>query len=139
MSCIQNGKPTTEQIDKTVTAAQEWLDMTRWSTVWPRVIAKAWADDGYRKKLENASPNDLRQIMADDFGYCLNPNLDLQIRYDEDDEKRLQTSNQAFWSWEELNNAELTVWIPSRPKPEHGALAITYYAETGRTYPFTSF
>ena len=141
-------KMTEEETNLTLHEAREWLDMVRWSTVWPQVVARAWQTDAYMKKLISAKPAAVRRILWNDFGYKLNTMLELNFEKDPNppgsslrmnvEIKRAQIKKTRSGGQQQYKNAQLTMYIPQPPrKVEDHAVEITRYAEEGRTYPFT--
>lgn len=141
-------KMTEEETKLTLLEAREWLDMIRWSTVWPQVVARAWQTDAYMQKLVKAKPAGIRSILWKDFGYKLNTYLDLNFELDVNppgsslrmnvEIKRSQIKKTRSGGQQQAKNAQLTMYIPKPPKKvTDQAVEITRYAEEGRTYPFT--
>lgn len=106
-----------------------------WQVIWPRVIAHAWEDDGFREALKN-NP---REAIHQKFGYLLNDALDLTI-VDAPADATFDPDIEAGGHddpWAKLPKLKLTMAIPPKPEAKLQAVAITSYEDTGRTYPFT--
>src|SRR5215471_8848316 len=115
------------------TEAKMWANARRWQTIWPQVIAHAWAEPDFKAHLLQ----DARAAICAKFGYELSPELKLTI---EDASTGTYNPHGAPGKdrWEYLPKMELKLYIPPAPPVEHRAVAITHYSETGRTYPMTS-
>jgi ribosomally synthesized peptide (two-chain TOMM family) len=105
----------------------------RWRTIWPQVIAHAWADQDFKAALKD----DACKAIKARFNYELSPELKLIIEdaqcgtYNPDAEPGKDR-------WKGLPQMELKLYIPPAPELKHQAIALTHYSETGRTYPMTS-
>jgi ribosomally synthesized peptide (two-chain TOMM family) len=117
--------------------AHETADMLaralRWRTIWPQVIAHAWAEPKFRDALKKNAC----QAIWDKFQYKLSPELVLTIK-DAPAGKYNPDKPVKEDRWEHLPKMELTLYIPPAPPECQQAVAITHYSETGRTYPMTS-
>lgn len=126
-----------EQLDPEAEAvAQTLANARRWQTIWPQVIAHAWADRTFKERL--LDPNaDLHALFQEVFKYPLSPELKLII-----EEASTGTYNPNAEAgkdrWKGLPRMVLKLYIPPPPPVEHRAVAVTHYSETGRTYPMTS-
>ncbi len=104
-----------------------------WGVIWPRAIARAWTDPKFKAQLIK----DPKGTFEAELSYPINPALDLIIK---DSAQRANTYNrEADDPWVGVENSQLTLYLPPAPaNPNHYAIAIADYADTGRSYPFTS-
>jgi hypothetical protein len=70
-----------------------------WEQVWPRIVAKAWMEPGYQKRLED--PKQVRAVLQAD-GLPLIPGVDI----------RVITSNMKF---EPITSATMCLPLPDKP------------------------
>jgi len=110
---------------------QAWADDARWQTVWLRAIALAWADAEF-KQLLLADPH---RALREYFDYNLNPMLDLRVVEVAEDQSRWDRSDNM--DWHKLPNTRMELPLPPAPASEDQAVAISDYADAGRSYPFT--
>jgi ribosomally synthesized peptide (two-chain TOMM family) len=108
----------------------------RWQIIWLRAIAKAWAEEDFKRELKE----DARAALCKHFNYKLNPELDLTIKdASEVDPKNTPCYNpDAEDPWEGLPHHKLELVLPPAPPVEDRAIALADYGDTGRTYPMTS-
>jgi|SRR5712691_3716149 len=104
-----------------------------WGVIWPRAIAKAWTDPDFKARLIN----DPKGTFESELSYPINPALDLIIK---DSARRANTYNpKKDDPWVGIENSQLTLYLPPAPANQNQyAIAVADYADTGRSYPFTS-
>jgi ribosomally synthesized peptide (two-chain TOMM family) len=106
-----------------------------WGTVWTRAIALAWESDEFKQRLIK----DPKGTFQMELGYQINPHLELVIEEDLEgyfDHTKVDKNDD---SWVGLKNMQLTLYLPPKPEdPRHWAVALAEYADSGRSYPFTS-
>jgi hypothetical protein len=103
-----------------------------WMVIWPRAVAKAWADEKFKKKLLANAHDAIKQ----EFGYELSAQLDLSIEEAPAGVGAYKARSKTD-PWAGLPKLKLTMTLPPAPVAEQQAVAITVYQDTGRTYPFT--
>lgn len=108
----------------------------RWQVIWPRVVAKAWADDTFHRELLDDAKNAIERH----FGYALLGSLKFTVE-DAPEDAKFDPAKEALSEpddpWSALPSMELKMYLPPAPRAELQAIAITAYEDTGRTYPFT--
>jgi ribosomally synthesized peptide (two-chain TOMM family) len=102
-----------------------------WAIVWIRAIAKAWSDPNFKNKLLNTATT--RDAFETDLNYQLNEGLDLEVR-----ESKGAYAPGNPDPWQGLQKHKLIMYLPPAPPVAQRAIALAEYADTGRTYPFTS-
>jgi len=122
------------------TSAVDLSATLRWRIVWTRAISMAWEKEDYEKSLI-ADP---RTFFKQWFDYELNPDLDLEIQKAPESAAYIPdppngTPVSKFDPWMNMPKNKVTMMLPPAPKNvELRAVAITFYADTGRSHPFTS-
>jgi ribosomally synthesized peptide (two-chain TOMM family) len=114
-----------------------------WGAVWARIIALAWTDAGFKTELLSKDPTKVRNIIKNRLNYDLNNELDLIVEENTTVEyagpPTATTDPKKYDPWDGLPRHKLTMYLPKAPKTQaHYAIAIAEYADTGRSYPFTS-
>ena len=105
-----------------------------WQNAWLSAIALAWSSP----ELQKALIADPRLFLLEQFKYKVPDGLTLVVRESEekDDEGHATGWSPSTRLWY-LNNTEVVMYIPRAPDLKDQALALSAYAATGRTYPFT--
>lgn len=110
-----------------------------WSTVWMKCIARAWQDPEFKAALLR----DPEHTLFSYFQFTLPPTVRLQILEltpEQMQQKgygwRGNLSGQSGWL---MPPNQLQMILPPMPQdPTMQAVALADYADTGRTYPFTT-
>ncbi len=110
---------------------QAFADDARWQAVWLRAIALAWSDPEFKQLLID----DPHRALRETFGYNLNPMLDLQVIEVADENAHWDRTENEDWG--KLPNTRMEMPLPPAPATEDQAVAISDYADAGRSYPFT--
>ena len=110
---------------------EAWSQMMEWQNIWLRAIALAWSNPEFKKALL-ADP---RVAIRKAFDYEVNEALDLSVAEVTAEEAQWNTKGNVDWC--NLPNMRLTMPLPPAPKIADQAVAISDYADAGRTYPFT--
>lgn len=106
----------------------------QWENAWLSAIALAWSSP----ELQKALIEDPKAFLEKELKYKVPDGLTLVVK--ESDAKD-EEGNPTGWDnatrlWY-LNNSEVVMYIPRAPVLEQQPLALSAYAATGRTYPFT--
>jgi ribosomally synthesized peptide (two-chain TOMM family) len=108
-------------------------DIGSWYSVWLMAIARAWSDEGFKKRLLE----DPRRALKDDLQYVYPEDIILTIKDATGVNNSGWTHNGANGSWK-VPPSEVTLWMPPKPeKLEDQAVALGSYSFTSQTYPFT--
>ena len=118
--------------------AKAMATLIHWDAIWIRAIAWAWTDEHFKARLL-ADP---KTTFENDLLYPIE-NHDIDLEIIEVTDPDLGWENQGVSTtkdpWEGLPNMKLTLYLPPPPaNPEDRAVALADYADTGRTYPFSS-
>lgn len=105
-----------------------------WENAWLSAVALAWSSPELQQRLID----DPRGFFLGQLGYNVPAGLTLYVRASEgkDPDGRPTGWDPVNRLWY-LHNTELVMYIPPPPELKDQALALSAYAATGRTYPFT--
>ena len=108
-----------------------------------RIVALAWTDAGFKKDLLSNDPTTVRNAIWNRLHYELNNELELTIEENTTVEysgpPTASTDLTTYDPWKGLPKHKLHMYLPKAPKDQANyAIAVAEYADTGRSYPFTS-
>jgi ribosomally synthesized peptide (two-chain TOMM family) len=105
-----------------------------YTVAWSRIVARAWADAGFRQELLQADSARLREIYRE-LGYELPANIELKVRPLESAEPG--NTREGMEGWRCLRNElrpgeviQVEAVLPPAPKAEHLEIAVMDYLRT---------
>lgn len=122
---------------------QAWARMWEWQHIWLRTIARAWADDGFRQRLLTDAKGAINEAFGAE-GYQLPDKLTLRVKESAIEPgagkwtRSAQHKGKEHVPFDHLENTEVTLILPKKPRAQAQAIALADYGDAGRTYPFTT-
>jgi ribosomally synthesized peptide (two-chain TOMM family) len=116
-----------------------------WAVVWARIVALSWEDASFKQALLGGDP---KKAIYDTLNYVVNPALDLRFCDDPNDTEYTgpgvpyENSDGDIVmpdTWDGFPQHKPILYLPQPPQDQKlWAIAVAEFADTGRTYPFTS-
>lgn len=109
-----------------------------WQTIWPQLVAMAWANESFKAELIRDPLGTIKTVFNDRFEFPAYVDLEVADVPPGNEGQTLYGYAANYGVWK-LPNAKLKLYLPPRPADHDAPLALINYQASGRIFPFSSF